>query len=191
MSINGIVYKITNRINGKSYIGVTCKSIEERFEAHYSKAIKERSAIQKALHKYGKLNFSIEQIDTATSMQELFEKEIFWIKTHDTFNIGYNLTVGGGGIPNMPQEIRDKISISKTGKSIAKLKGRKVSESTKDKISKKLNGKKIKLTNIDTNEVIILNRVNDAKEFGISPGNVVECCKGKRTHTKRYICEYL
>ena len=48
--------------------------------------------------KYGKEHFHIEQIDTARSREEAFEKEKYYIKLFDTYNNGYNSTLGGEGV---------------------------------------------------------------------------------------------
>lgn len=92
------VYKISNNINDKVYIGVTTRTIEERFAEHKYR-IEERNSIHlyQAMKKYGKENFKIELIDTANSKEEMFEKEKYYIKYYDSYNNGYNLTYGGEG----------------------------------------------------------------------------------------------
>jgi group I intron endonuclease len=187
----GRVYKITNILNNKSYVGITRKTLAERFEAHCNRANIEKSAVQKAIKKYGKENFTITEIDIAISKEDLFNKEIYWIKTLDTLKNGYNLTTGGEGIIEMTQEIKDKISKSKKGVPNPKLKGRIISVKQRLMISKKFNGKKVKLTNIKTGEEIILNWVNEARNYGLNPSNVVSVCKGIRKSTKGYLCSYL
>lgn len=187
----GKVYKITNNLNKKSYVGITTKTLEERFQAHLDKAVRERSAVQKAMKKYGKENFSIELLDTASSKEELFEKEFFWIEKLGTYKgFGYNLTAGGGGITNMSEEIRAKISKTKTGKSIEKLKGRKITHEWRTKISRTLGGKRLKLTNQVTGEVIFLDYLNQCRDYNLSPGNVSMVLHGKRKHTKNFTVEY-
>jgi group I intron endonuclease len=188
----GVIYKITNLKNGKSYIGLTTKTLSERFEAHCNRSVRERSAIQKAIHKYGKENFTIEKLELGYTEQELFKKERYWISFYNTFNgVGYNLTEGGGGIPNMTQEIRDKISKTKTGKKIPKLKGRAVSKKSRIQISRSLGGKPIKLTNTTTGEEIILQTSCEGRELGLNPANIISCCKGNRSKTKGYTCQYI
>lgn len=188
----GRIYKLTNKLNRKSYIGLTTKTLSERFEAHSGRAISEKSAVQKAIRKYGKENFSIIEIDNANSKEELIAKEIFWIKEFNTFNgFGYNLTFGGDGIINMSQEIKDKISKTKKGKSIPKLKGREITREQRILISKTLGGKKVRMFNPETNDEIMLDFVNEARNFGFNPSNVISVCKGNRNHTKGYYCEYI
>lgn len=90
------IYLITNIINGRKYVGLTTKPIEERFKAHkYAANLNQGYYLHNAMRKYGVDNFKIELIDTADSIDELKEKEIFNIEKYDTFNTGYNLTIGG------------------------------------------------------------------------------------------------
>jgi group I intron endonuclease len=71
-----IIYKITNNINNKVYIGQTIESIKKRWQRHTWRCTIERNkmAITNAIIKYGKENFIIEQIDIANSIEELNEK---------------------------------------------------------------------------------------------------------------------
>lgn len=93
------IYQISNTINNKKYIGVTSRTIEERFKEHKSR-IEERNSIHlyQAMQKYGTDNFSITQIDTAETTEEMFEKEKYYIKLYDSYNNGYNMTLGGEGV---------------------------------------------------------------------------------------------
>ncbi|MFF7217922.1 GIY-YIG nuclease family protein [Mammaliicoccus sciuri] len=87
------VYKITNKINGKAYIGITTVGIKKRYIQH----CKAKSCIGYAIRKYGKENFEVSLIDVANGHKELIEKEKYWIDYHGTFSNGYNMTVGGEG----------------------------------------------------------------------------------------------
>ena len=90
----GVVYKITNRVNGKSYIGITTRTLDERFNEHCTAD----SYIGRAIRKYGENNFIKQVIDYADNHQELIELEIEYIKHYDSFKNGYNLTIGGDGV---------------------------------------------------------------------------------------------
>lgn len=76
-----IIYKITNKINKKIYIGQTTQSLRKRWYGHIftSKHDKYHMAIARAIRKYGKENFEMEQIDEASSLEELNIKEFFFI----------------------------------------------------------------------------------------------------------------
>lgn len=91
--VYGIVYKITNIINGKCYIGVTTRNIEQRFEEH----CKADSGIGKAIKKYGRGNFLKEIIDYAYNHDELMVLEIKYIEKYNSYKSGYNYTLGGEG----------------------------------------------------------------------------------------------
>ena len=97
----GYIYKITNLINNKIYIGqVYNKSIEARFVRHCDSASPQsKSYLSRAIHKYGKDNFKYELVEECYSVKELNEREQFWISYYNSTNssIGYNLTPGGEG----------------------------------------------------------------------------------------------
>ena len=88
----GVIYKITNKLNGKPYVGQTTRTLEERFLEH-SKA---DSYPGRAIRKHGKENFSIEILVECQTQKELDEQERFFI---EKFNCkhpnGYNFTEGG------------------------------------------------------------------------------------------------
>ena len=93
------IYKITNQINGKSYIGKTMKTIQERWSEHcadYKRERCEKRPLYAAMNKYGIENFKIEQIEECSD-QDLSERECFWIEYYETFKNGYNATLGGDG----------------------------------------------------------------------------------------------
>jgi len=95
----GVIYKVTNLINNKLYIGQTV-NFKKRKERHLYEAKRGKSKLyfSRALKKYGNINFLWEIIDSANSKDELSNKEKYWIDYYDTYNNGYNLTHGGEGI---------------------------------------------------------------------------------------------
>ena len=88
--ISGI-YKITNKLNNKAYIGQSI-DIERRFEEH--KRDKDNCRIHLAIQKYGVDNFVFEIIEKCPP-NKLDEREKFWIAYYKTFGHGYNATEGG------------------------------------------------------------------------------------------------
>lgn len=69
------VYKITNKVNNKVYIGITSKGISARWKEHiYSAEHDCPFKLHRAIRKYGKENFSVELIDFANSWEELTEQ---------------------------------------------------------------------------------------------------------------------
>ena len=95
--MRGFIYKITNNVNGKSYIGQTIQNVKERFYQHCatkcSKAVS-NMAIHRAIKKYGKSNFTVEVIEEIDSTN-LNDRERYWIRYYDSYNNGYNSTEGG------------------------------------------------------------------------------------------------
>lgn len=93
-----IVYKATNKINGKVYIGITTHSLEHRKKIHIRDSKRIDTYFYRAIRKYGKDNFTWEVIDRAESKEELSELEKYYIKLYDSFDNkekGYNTTSGG------------------------------------------------------------------------------------------------
>ena len=91
------IYKITNRINGKIYIGQSIH-IEKRFRQHQTESYYQgkhyNKILYQAIRKYGLENFTFEILEEC-SQDMLNEKEIYWIKYYDSYNNGYNATLGG------------------------------------------------------------------------------------------------
>ena len=118
-----IVYKITNIKNNKVYIGQTKETLKQRFSRHMGyQALEHDTKFYRAVRKYGKESFIIEQIDTAFNQDELDEKEVYWIRYYNAVEDGYNSNdhkgrVGGDTLSNHPniKEISKKISDSKMG----------------------------------------------------------------------------
>ena len=94
-----IIYKVTNLINNKIYIGQTKHQLEYRKNQHLreTKSKKDDMYFHRALLKYGFENFNWEQIDIANSLDELNQKEIYYIQLFNTTNrdFGYNRKLGG------------------------------------------------------------------------------------------------
>lgn len=129
-----IVYKITNLLNGKIYVGQTIFSLRKRMWNHRSC---KNTLIASKLKEYGEENFKIEVIDEAKNINCLNKKEIFWIKYFDcVVPKGYNITLGGKGTLGnvLSKETKEKISKKAKGR-IGHNKGKKLSEETRNKIS--------------------------------------------------------
>ena len=107
------IYKITNKINQKCYIGCS-KNIEKRWNSHKSESVLEQFpqynySIHKAFRKYGLDNFSFEIIEEI-SENKLFDREKYWITFYNSYNDGYNATIGGDG--GSTKEIDKEVFIS-------------------------------------------------------------------------------
>lgn len=108
------IYKITNLINNKVYIGQS-SDIERRFNEHKHDPFEQNNhgynyIFYQAIREYGIDNFSFEILETC-SIKELNEKEKYWIKYYNSYigwnqSNGYNMTIGGQGTRKFdPQEI--------------------------------------------------------------------------------------
>lgn len=95
----GYIYKITNRTNGKSYIGKTTKTVQKRWKEHLGEVWKERCEnrpLYRAIKKYGADSFVVETLEEVP-LENLSEREVHWIEYFHTYIDGYNATVGGDG----------------------------------------------------------------------------------------------
>lgn len=103
--MKNIVYKVTNLKNNKIYIGITQNNLAIRKSEHYREArYNEKwgkfTKFHNALLKYKEEDFLWEiQDDTANNKEELFEKEKYYIKKYNSFENGYNCTIGGENPP--------------------------------------------------------------------------------------------
>lgn len=184
-----LIYKITNLLNGKVYIGQTRQDLEQRWREHKSRARKYRYPLYLAIAKYGSENFSIETVETCDSQAEcnLQERWHIFINMSTSREVGYNVLDGGDSPPEMTDELRAKISAglkrwmtpekkaqisaSKTGKPNLKMRGRKFSDEQlanmrkpkSVKIYKKLSPEKIEAIKTDTRSSKLI-----ALEYGIS-----------------------
>lgn len=102
----GYIYKITNDINEKVYIGQTIRTITERWKEHLkeSRANRANHPIYRAMRKYGCEHFSIELIEEVSN-EQLDIREKYWIEQYNTYKNGYNATYGGNGYRNDYTEV--------------------------------------------------------------------------------------
>lgn len=181
----GYVYKITNIINNKVYIGITSRDVELRFIEHKSRARCEGYGhyLHMAINKYGEENFIVETLHTTVDIEEALEIEYELIKYYNSTNkqYGYNLT-DGGQYTKVTQEVKDKISNSKLGHS--------VSQDTRDKVANKLS-KQWKVIYPDGQEHMITNLNKFSRDNNLchkmmhnvaNPNQPAKQCKGFRVY---------
>lgn len=99
-----IIYKATNKINNKSYIGQTTQKFESYLRNHITNAIHnidirkgQPKKFYRAIRKYGSDNFEWSIIYQADSISDLNKKEMYYIEKYDSFHNGYNNSIGGEG----------------------------------------------------------------------------------------------
>ena len=145
--MDGIVYKAVNKINGKIYIGQTCRSLKKRIKEHKYDAFHNtyNSPFHASIKKYGLENFEWDIVKKCYSGEDLDKAEKYFIKSHrsnDRFK-GYNLTIGGNVLRGKDNpfygrrhtdEVKKKISLVNKGNP-GHNRGKNLSEETKRKIS--------------------------------------------------------
>jgi group I intron endonuclease len=150
-----LVYKATNKINGKEYVGQTAKGLKQRKSQHIREALRgvDNNYFHFALKKYGPENFDWEIIVEGTGSSEILnEIEKHFIRLYNTFGKGYNLNIGGNSNIGFKhsEETKRKMSEMNKGKKLSEetrqkmsefQKGRKCSEETKRKMSEGCKGR--------------------------------------------------
>lgn len=141
----GYIYKITNTLNNKIYIGQTIKTVQKRFTQHKNNSNKEyfsQIVLYKAFNKYGIENFVCEEIEEVTN-DKLDERERYWINYYDSYFNGYNSTLGGRATQLYNWDVDDiieKYLSLKSARAVAKVIG--CDHSTIDRILNENNVKR-------------------------------------------------
>jgi group I intron endonuclease len=113
----GVIYKITNTLNGKFYIGQTKMRLSARWSKHKRDARAGAGWIlAAAIRKYGHENFSLDVLDRHNSRDELNAAEVAWIQK---LQPEYNCCAGGGGLGSPTEEVRQKIADAGRGRQIS------------------------------------------------------------------------
>ena len=121
----GYIYKITNTLNDKVYIGQTIKTVQKRFTQHKNNSNKEyfsQIVLYKAFNKYGIENFICEEIEEVPN-DKLDEREKYWTEYYDSYFNGYNSTLGGRATQLYnwdTDDIIEKYMILKSARAVAK-----------------------------------------------------------------------
>ena len=135
--MEGYIYKISYKIDNRTYIGQTKHDVDGRIWEHFYKKIKHLTPFDKFCHTHSIDDFNIEIIETltATTQKELKtllnDREIYWINKLNTFSpdlsTGFNKTIGGGGNSGLKGENHFNYG-RKFPDSVNKLKGKKGEE---------------------------------------------------------------
>lgn len=187
------VYVHTNKINGKKYVGQTCKRPEIRWLSDGS-GYKNQPYFYNAIKKYGWDNFDHEIIKNNMTSNEANQLEIELIAKLDTLNpeCGYNLAEGGKS-GRMSDVSKRRLSIAKTGTHH--------SEETKNKIRVSSIGKHRGLKNSMAKSVVqytksgefikIWDYIAQAEaNLGVHSSSITHCCQGKYKTAGGYIWRY-
>lgn len=164
----GYIYKITNNINNKVYIGQTVKSYQERFRQHqlnYNKEYFSQIVLYKAFKKYGIENFSFDPIEEVEK-EFLNEREKYWINYYDSYYNGYNSTLGGRLVELYDwdeEQIIQKYFELKSARKVAKSIG--CDHSSIDKILNRNNIKRFTHSEIMAKGKVVIEKGNIKKVF--------------------------
>ena len=202
------IYKITNDINNKIYIGQTSRSIQERWKEHINsyKIDTLNRPLYNAMKKYGKEHFHIELIEECDN-KIVSEREQFWIYAYNSYYEGYNATIGGDGRSIVDSSIvYNLFNQGKLVKEIVELTGYSkptvskildaIDENKKIRLERnhKITSKPVVMLDKDTEkELMIFNSINAARIFcgGKASGLINAVCKGKRKTAYGYKWRYL
>lgn len=201
------IYKITNKINNKIYIGLTIQGTRTRYLHHLYEA---RSGspfpIHRAIRKYGEENFEIETIISIEGNEELKNLEKFYIQEYKANNrqFGYNMTEGGDGTFGRlhSEETKDLIRQKAIGRKPSEDTRRRQSEAhdrnknedwykeNKRKaalISALLRKKKIEVYDLENNYINTYDSISEtAKELNISRGVITDFFKNPNIKSRFY-----
>ncbi len=110
----GVIYVLTNLVNGKKYVGQTTMTLRERLTTHKYQSKRGKYPINRAIRKYGIGSFIIEEISSHDDQSSLNDGEIKYIEMFDTTNAtkGYNISIGGNGVGKHSDDTKRKMSIS-------------------------------------------------------------------------------
>lgn len=159
----GYIYLITNTINNKHYVGQTRRTVNVRWKQHcqYSNHTNKNSAIDRAIGKYGKDNFTVKELKffeyPSLDMlhNALNNAEIYYIDLYKTLTTqnGYNISAGGSK--------RNYIE------------------------------KPVDLYDLDGNLIKTFRSAVDASSYlGVTPTNIMKCCNGSIVNVAKHVCRY-
>ena len=199
------IYKITNDINQKVYIGKTEREVEERFKEHcraYRQERYEKRPLYAAMKKYGVEHFHVELVEETDNPEE---REQYWIKFYGSYGNGYNATMGGDSkkyidyeeIIRVYQEVQN---VNKTAqitghcpKHISQiLKNAGIQVLSSADIAKKQLAKPVAKLDPKTNKIVaIYSSIQEAENNNGNTRHIAQVCKGKRKTCNGYKWKYL
>ena len=202
----GYIYKIYNDINEKVYIGQTSLTVEHRFKEHLTKAkTKEREnlPLYNAMKKYGIEHFFVETIEKTDNLQE---REKYWIQYYDSYNNGYNATLGGEGNSKIDHDLVISLYLKYKNATVVAnligserhaisriLKSHGIEIMTPSEIMKLNKSKPIGQYDKDTLQIINIypSAAEAGRKIGKSPAHIIKCANGVRQTAYGYKWKYI
>ncbi len=111
----GVIYKLTNKITSECYIGKTTRDFNIRLMEYEKLKCKTQPLLYTALKYFGFDNFQKEILEQSNDIKELDIMEKYYINFYHSYEFGYNLNKGGGGVKNHSLDTKRKMSLSKIG----------------------------------------------------------------------------
>ena len=216
--MDSYIYVINNKKNNKKYIGKTSQDIQSRFKEHSYRALSHTHdylPLYSAINKYGLDEFQIEIIETVSDIEQLNDREMFWIKEYNSLvPNGYNLTLGGEGtilydretICNLFQkglhqnEIMDILGVSRT--TLWRIRKSLEIKYSQSRPGNKTKQKEVYQYSLDNQFIQSFKNLEEAAEFICSKSqdlnkeyvktNIGKCCRRdpKRKSAYQYIWKY-
>ena len=209
------IYKITNDINNKCYIGKTEFSIEKRFKEHCHDSLRpqlNKRPLYSAMNKYGTEHFHIELLEETDSPEE---REQYWIERLGSFGSGgYNATLGGDGTKYIDYDLvvavyQELQSITDTAKSLdicvdsvsAILHEKEIEVLTSAEVVRNKYGKITNMYDLEENYIRSFPSTNAAAKFMVENGltgckqttikqHIAEVCTGRRKTAAKFKWKY-
>ena len=188
------LYKITNQINKKVYIGLTTQGVDRRWSEHvYRFNSGERDhKLYLAMRKYGIENFKMETILTVRFPETLPVLEVAYIKKYNSFNRGYNMTIGGDFVSDAT---REKLSKIMTGRKITW--GDKIVQTKNERYSiwpcgratgaENKQSKWFEVKHPDEHKEVFCGLREFCRKHDLSHNLLLTTLSGKQTHHKGYV----
>lgn len=185
----GVIYLITNKLDGKQYVGQTKNSASSRFNDHCRDKRSSRY-LSSSIQKYGRNNFILTELISCFDEKSLNDYETFFIKLFNTLNPnGYNLSMGGHIRGEISEKTRLQMSLKKLGKKVKRTK--KWSDFSRINKSKAQGGRPIVAENIKTGELKFYNFIAETEKDGFHNATIYKVLKGKQKQTRGYKFYYL
>lgn len=186
------VYKCTNQVNCKVYVGCTKHDIEARWNDHVRRAIRgSMYPFHCAIRKYGAAAFIVEIVQDCQTLEKMSAAEVAWISRLDSANrrFGYNATLGGNDAERTPEtrmRMRRAVQRRRSDEGY-RSKCRAYASQRSDQHRERLgisHGKRVEQLSFDGQIIATyLTLAQAQRATGVASSSISLCCNGKRIRT--------